>query len=498
MPRRPHDRLPAAIVLLAGSAAATSAWAHGFGPRYSLPIPLSYYLVGAGAAVAMSFAVVALFLERGRAPRDYPRLPLLRSPRARRAAGAVATPLRILSAALLILIPLAGAIGNQNPAKNPMPTFIWIIWWVGISFASALLGDVWRILSPWDAIFGWMERLYRRMRPGRVAGFGFAYPEWLGRWPAFALFIAFAWMELAWSGRGVPARLAAAVAIYSAITWTGMALFGRESWRAQGEVFAIVFGILGRFAPFAAAKNRDGAIELRPYAVGLLEERPLGSSMAALVVAILSTVTFDGLLETPFWGRIDDWVLNQPDESPLWTVLFLTDAGALRLERTVGLVLFVSLFLVAYRQFCRLMSVVTLGTARDGGALARRFAPTLVPIAIGYQIAHYFAYFATGIQYAVRIVSDPLGWGWDLFGTARYRVDLALVGPRLEWAVAVSAVVIGHILAVYLAHAVAAGTFGERRTALRSQIPMLGFMVGYTMLSLWILSQPIVEIGAGG
>jgi hypothetical protein len=492
----PRDLLRAAIVALASAAAATPAAAHGFGPRYSLPIPLGFYLIGAGAVVALSFAMVALFLDPARARRDYPRLPLLRSPRAHRIAEALATFARVLSAALLILLPIAGLVGSQSALRNPMPTFFWILWWVGVSFCSALVGDVWSVVNPWDSLFRWFERAYSRVRRGRYPGFGFRYPIWLAFWPAFTLFIAFAWTELAWSGRAVPARLAMVVIAYSAITWVGMLLFGRETWRAQGEVFGIVFGILGRFGPIGAHPQRDGALVLRPYGVGLLDESVRSLSMTALVVAILSTVTFDGLLETPLWGRIDEWILNQPDDSPLWTVLFLTDGGALRLERTIGLALFVLLFLGAYYFFCRLMSIVTVGIASEAGTFSKRFVLTLVPIAIGYQIAHYFAYFALGLQYAIPLLSDPLGWGWDLFGTAHYQIDLTLVGPRLEWYVAVSAVVIGHIFAVYLAHVVAASTFSERRTALRSQIPMLALMVGYTMLSLWILSQPIVETGA--
>lgn len=496
MPLRSLGRLRAAIVLLVGTTAATSAAAHGFGPRYSLPIPLAFYLIGAGAVVALSFAMVALFLDPTRARRNYPRLPVLRSSLAHRVADILAVLARLLSAGLLILLPIAGLIGSQSALRNPMPTFFWILWWVGVSFMSALVGDVWSVVNPWDALFRWFERAYSRLNRGRYPGFSFSYPKWLRHWPAFAFFAVFAWMELAWSGRAVPAQLAAAVMIYSAVTWIGMLLFGRETWRAQGEVFGIVFGILGRFGPFGADPNREGEIVLRPYGVGLLDEHERTLSMTMLVVAILSTVTFDGLLETPLWGRIDEWILNQPDDSPLWTVLFLTDGGALRLERTIGLTLFVLAFLGAYYFFCRLMSIMTVGIASETGTFARRFVLTLVPIAIGYQIAHYFAYFVQGLQYAIPILSDPLGRRWDLFGTAHYQVDLTLVGPRLEWYVAVAAVVLGHIFAVYLAHVVAASTFQERRTALRSQIPMLALMVGYTMLSLWILSQPIVETGA--
>ena len=108
-----------------------------------------------------------------------------------------------------------------------------------------------------------------------------------------------------------------------------------------------------------------------------------------------------------------------------------------------------------------------------------------------------FSYLLIGGQYAIPLVSNPFGWGWDLFGTASYRVDIGLIGPRLQWQVAVIAVVLGHVIAVYVAHVTALRIFHTRRRALLSQIPMLLLMVGYTMCSLWILSQPIVETGAG-
>jgi hypothetical protein len=136
-------------------------------------------------------------------------------------------------------------------------------------------------------------------------------------------------------------------------------------------------------------------------------------------------------------------------------------------------------------------------SGRPTAMLARRFVLSLVPISLAYHIAHYFSYLFIGGQYAIPLVSDPLGRGWDLFGTASYQVDIGLIGPRLQWYVAVLAVVLGHVVAVFLAHVTTLRIFGAGRAGLISQIPMLLLMVGYTMCSLWILSQPIIETGAG-
>ena len=91
-----------------------------------------------------------------------------------------------------------------------------------------------------------------------------------------------------------------------------------------------------------------------------------------------------------------------------------------------------------------------------------------------------------------------MGRGLDLFGTADYQPNIGVVSPWLQWSVAVVAVVVGHFIAVALAHVTASRFYGSRRLAILSQIPMLVLMVSYTMLSLWILSQPIVETSPGG
>jgi hypothetical protein len=144
---------------------------------------------------------------------------------------------------------------------------------------------------------------------------------------------------------------------------------------------------------------------------------------------------------------------------------------------------------------------MNFGKDSQGGrmvALARRFVFSLLPISIAYHIAHYFSYLFNGGQLIIPLLSDPFGFGWDLLGTTSYKPDIGLVGPILQWYVAVAAIIVGHVIAVYVAHLIALATFGDRRVALRSQLAILILMVGYTMLSLWILSQPIVETGSGG
>jgi hypothetical protein len=478
-------------IIIAG-AQVSPAVAHGFGQRYDLPVPLAFYLWGAGAAVAFSFVIFAFFLRVEWAAQPLPSRSRSAKGGLHSAGCAAAVMLRLFGVVLFLLVVLSGFFGDQNAFKNLAPVMIWIIGWVGISFLSPVIGNVWQVLNPWDALFRsaeWIKHCVGRdaFGPQRV------YPKRLGVWPAFALFVVFAWMELVWGGRDMPAQLAAALVIYSLITWIGMIMFGRERWLVRGEVFALVFGIFARFAPFAYPGDRGRACELRLPASGLLDNRPLHPSMVALVIALLATVTFDGFLETPLWARVDVAILDSPLESPLWTTFNLREEQALRLARTLALPCFVAVFTAGYLMVCRLMSSLIGDRRYSTELLARRFVLSLVPISLAYHVAHYFSYLFVGGQYAIPLLSDPFGRGWNLFGTASYQIDIGLIDPRLQWTVAIVAIVLGHVIAVYLAHVTALRLLRNTRAALVSQIPMLLLMVGYTMCSLWILSQPIVE-----
>jgi len=483
-----------ALIAFSGAAAAP-AYAHGFGARYDLPIPLSFYVFAAGTTVALSFVMVALLLRTTPSSGGHPLVVLMRSGWSRRVGAVLAVVARAVASAYFLLMIAAGLFGIQSAERNFIVVSVWIVGWVAISLGSALVGDVWRLLNPWNALFAAAERIYLRLHPGRGLKPLASYPAALDRWPALFLFVAFAWMELVWGGRDVPARLAQAMLAYSGMTWLGMILFGRQAWLRGAEMFGIVFGIFARFAPLAPVA--DAGLAVRLPASGLLDDRDTTPAIMLLVVTLLATVTFDGLLETPLWARVDIAVLDAPDDSVLWTVFNFSDAGALRFERSIGLLLFVALFCAAYLSICKAMALAA-GGKYPTAALARRFVFTLLPISIAYHIAHYFSYLFNGGQLVIPLLSDPFGFGWDLIGTASYRPDIGFVGPVLQWYVAVGAIVVGHVIAVYLAHVVALSTFVAPRVALRSQMPIVALMVGYTMVSLWILSQPIVETSPGG
>jgi len=430
--------------------------AHGFGQRFDLPLPLWMFMAGAGATVAVTFLLLAR--QRNMQPRPaaqaftlLQQVPL---------AGVLAASLRLAVLALYLLVLCAGFAGTQNPFKNIAPAMVWAIWWVGMAFVSALLGDLWALVNPLDTIYRWTLG----ERPGKLP-----WPQWAGVWPAAILFFAFVNMELNWEGSERPASLAAAMLAYSCLSWLGMFLFGRSTWLAHGEVFAVVFGLLARFAP---NQVRDGRWQLRPFGAGLLVDAPLGWSHIALVMLMLASVSFDGLLETQPWLDLQ--------AALAWPPAVLR-AGAL--------FVLPALFLLVYLAVCR--AIAWCGGGASLAATAGWYVLTLVPIAIAYHFAHYLSFLAMAGQYLIPLASDPLNLGWDLFGTRFYFIRLGVVDARTVWYVSLFAIVAGHVAAVWLGHQTALRQFGARAT--RSQLPMLALMVAYTLLSLWIIAQPIVN-----
>ena len=500
----------------AAAACAPIAAAHGFGQRYDLPLPLSLYLFGAAAAVAFSFVVVGLFARRRESVAgDYGHINLLAYPPAR----LVARPgfvfaLRFIALCLLMVTIVAGFWGNQNPYRNIAPTLVWVIWWVGLAYVCAFAGNLWALVNPWRTGFDWVTAAYWRIT-ARTMEPRLSYPERLGVWPAFFLLLAFSWTELVYPDAAAPAHIAWLAVFYSILTWAGMFAFGGDIWLRHGEVFTLVFSTFARLAPTevrvldpavcerceAHCRNPDGACidcydcfrradaqqrvwALRPFGAGLLDSRPVSASMMAFVLLLLSSVLYDGALGTPEWRQLEKLLAAFAPGLGDWAPIAI---------RTLGLVGFWLVFFGAYVAVGAIMNRVAAAERRSPWDLAQTFALTLVPIAIAYHLAHYLSFLLRQGQYILPLLSDPFGYGWNLFGTAGYRVDIAIVGAAFAWYAAVAAVVSGHIAAVYLAHRKAMRVLGTRGAALCSQIPLTALMVVYTFFGLSILAEPITE-----
>ena len=387
--------------------------------------------------------------------------------------AAVVTVVRSAALLLFVFTILAGFIGVQDPYRNLITTMVWVVWWVGFAFVCALAGDLWALVNPFS------------IPPGKAR---LTYPPRLGAWPAVVLFFGFAWAELVWRDNDVPAYLASAIVGYSLLTWLGMLLFGREQWLRSGEAFSIAFGILGRFAPLYGERRE---LRLRPPGAGLLARERVPVSLAVFVLLMLASVTCDGFFETPLMRSLETAVHASP---ALASALFNLSEWGLDESQLIASATLAA-FPVGFAAVFWLTAWAMVRAARGNipaTEVACAFVLTLVPIAVAYHLAHYFSLLVTAGQFIIPLASDPLGFGWDLFGTAAYKVDLGALSPYVFWYGAVILIVAGHVIAVVLAHVTALRVFGAPAAAAASQIPMVALMVAYTMLSLWILAQPVV------
>ena len=324
----------------------------------------------------------------------------------------------------------------------------------------------------------------RARRPVRLAGElggGEArplaeYPERFGRWPGAVVLFAFATMELAYSDPASPRALAFAIAVYTYIALFGMASFGRDTWMRTGEGFAVYFGLLARIAPLFV---RDGRIRLRWPLTGLAGKDTTPGAVAFAGV-MLGTVLFDGYSRTTTWqdlmARLEGpYVVSNPTLAEL--LVTLASIG--------GLLTGVLLIALAYEAACAVARL----TVNSPRSLVPDFVLSLVPIAFVYVVAHYATLFLLQGQYTVPLLSDPLGRGWNLFGTAHVTPNLTLISPNTTWYIQVAALITGHVAGLAIAHDRAVTLFTDRRDALRSQYAMLGLMVLDTVGGLWVLSR---------
>jgi hypothetical protein len=364
---------------------------------------------------------------------------------------------------------------------NLAPTMVWIIWWVGLSLVAACVGNIWPALDPWRALFEMMDALARRWRKTGGISLGWTYPRALGKWPAVVLLLSIAWFEVVYPQAAVPYRIACAALAWSGLTLLGMVCFGREAWQDNADVFAVYFATLGRFAPAASGPD-PRSIVLRPPGRGLIAADAGSAAMAGFVIAMLSTVLFDGLLGGQVW-----WLVQR---TLTLSVPHLVDDNGYFLG-TLGLVGLWLIFLAAYTLTCWITARLVRG--RPVATIARRFALTLVPIAVAYNVAHNFSNLLVQGQQLIPLLSDPLGRKWNLLGTAAFYPSIGIVDARFTWYVAIGAIVAGHVVAIWLAHRVALREFGAPRKAVLASIPLTILMVIYTAISLSVIAEPMVK-----
>lgn len=458
----------------------TVTYSHAFGSRYDLPLPLAFYLSAAGIAVAASFLVTFFFIGAESSHRF--RLTFAISSKL---SSFVCKVLRIFGLIVLILILTAALTGDASPTKNLATVSVWVLWWVGVVLFSALIINLWPLINPFYTIAQWVCRFFPPRKDVLPLPLLASYMAVIG-------FLFLSWIELVSNISETPVQLFFLIIIYLVFTCFFARRYGIDSWFNNADPLNRMFDLLGRAAPISFWPSSE--LVIRFPGSGLLQHAGTKSQIAQIffIVALMAAVLFDGLSETPIWQA----VLNFFTQSQAWrpVLLEMKSAGIdiLSLLKTGGL-LVVFLIAIAFYGLLTLSIWLAVNRQISLGLIARRFVFSLLPIVIAYHLAHYISYFLLAGQLIFPIISDPFGLGWNLFGTRVLRIDLSVINAEDVWWIALIAIVMGHVISVFVAHGEAIRLFPERALAIRSQIPMMIFMVLLTLCSLWILAQPIVN-----
>jgi hypothetical protein len=455
-------------------------FAHALLVKQDLPVPAWLFAWAASIVLIASFFALSVAWRTPRFENEH-----WRPSAAVLSRALLGWPAQILFGAVGVFLfgvaVYAGLRGTEAPDRNLAITFLFITTWIGFPFFSALLGNIFRPFNPWRAIgrlAGGGFRLIAGQRSGR-----FAYPARLGRWPAALGLLAFVWLEVVYGSTGGvavgldPHVAGTAALVYSGYTLAMMGLFGVEVWCERGEVFSVYFGMFSQLAPIGVHDGRLGW--RRPLSAATKWATLPGS--AAVVIASISSTSFDGAQEGAFKGTIESLFHRFHDAGfSLVTALRLSDSLFMLLTFAgIGLI-----YALGVRGMRSVPGAPSAATLRLG------FAHTLIPIALAYLIAHYFSLFVYQEQAQFTyLLSDPLGTAsTDLFGTASAGIDFKVLGANAIWYVQVVALIVGHVLGLALAHDRALVYWKDYRRASRSQYWMLAVMIAFTCFGLYLLS----------
>jgi len=434
--------------------------AHGLGGRSDLPVPLWLALYGGGAAIVLSFAVLTVFWKSPQLRGDKAGCPLPHG--VQRVADAPATRaiLRALGIVLSMGLIGAAAFGSPDTFDNPAPVWFYVWFWVGLVPVSLFFGPVWRLLNPLRTL----SALFVRISGARGGESYLDIPAWVGFWPAAAGLTAFVWLELVFQDPSRPVIVLIFVVLYGAANLLAASLYG-ERWFAQGDGFEVYSTLLASMS--ALGRRADGRLVVRSPLEGLATVEPI-PGLVAFVSVLLGSTAFDGLTRTAPWSSLTQ------SQSTLPNLLI----GTIGLAGSIG---FVAVTFVSAARFSRRFMADSAPKNFE-----RSFVHSLMPIVVGYTLAHYFSLFVFEGQNGYILASDPFARGQNLFGTAAWDINYTLVTTSAIALVQVAAIVIGHVVGVISAHDRAVAIF-PRRASTRAQYALLVVMVAYSVGGIALL-----------
>jgi len=447
-------------------AVASPAHAHASEQGFVLLLPTGIYILAGTTSVALTIFLVSVLPDDAlrAALRPHALLRLRALPRARHVTSCLAL-------VLLVWLVWVGLEGPRDPLSNPLPLFVWTLWWIGLVTLQGLIGNLWAWINPWTGPVA-VTRALLNLRPF------LRFPVQTGHSLAILSFLGFAGVLLADPAPSDPARLAIYVGGYWLFSFLALLAFGPR-WLYRAEGVSLLMRAYGRMGLLGRSGNRV-ALGLSGWQV--LRRATPAPGLAVFILLMLGSGSFDGLNETFWW--LDLLGLN-PLEFP--------GRSAVIVQNLTGL-LVANLALITVFALTIRMGLALAGAPMGPGRAFCLFAPSILPIALGYHIAHYLPSFLVDAQYALKAASDPMASGADYLGLGQFYVTTGFFNTqasvRVIWLSQAAAVVGGHIIAVMLAHAIAVREIGPGRRAVLSQAPLALFMVLYTLFGLWLLASP--------
>ncbi|MFE0750187.1 hypothetical protein [Gordonia sp. NPDC058843] len=434
--------------------------AHGLGGSEYLPVPLTAVLIGGAWALTISFAVIAFAWRTpryGRADAGRQLPSWVTSTVDNRWVRGVLSGIAVALTAWLI----AAAFGPDTD-ENPLPGAFYVLLWVGLPVLSALLGPVWRLLSPVRTVL----RMIRRLTGPRIVGRR-DYPRRLGWWPAAVGLFAFVWLELASPDPSSLSSVRVWLLCYLVITLVGGVVYGLR-WTEDADPFAVYSTVASRLSPFA--RNTAGRVIARSP-MNSLTTLPVLPGTVTVLAILLGSTAFDSFSAIPLWR---DLVAEHADGSEAIATL----------ASTAGLLVFIGVVALTFWTAARAVGGVQPDLRRR---LPGLMAHSLVPIVIGYIMAHYLQSLVEQGQETVLALGDPLGRGWNVLWLSNaHPVYVMSDHPTVTVTLKVAFVLGGHLLGVAAAHDASLRLL-PRRHQLTGQLTMMVTMVCYTFLGLYLL-----------
>ncbi len=506
-------------------------------------IPSEFYYASIAIVLVVSFGLFDLLsrrnqvlsLELAQKQNGFPlnRLDLFSYPKVKAALRSrfFRFSLQLFFVLIFAIVIIAGIFGNQNPALNIAPILTWTIWWGLLPVVIIFAGKIWCYVCPWDAASGWIEKLSFWKKSSDGLSLNKKWPRIIRNISlATLLFIGLTWVELGF-GVTMKPRITAYLAISMLLlALVSALLFDRKSFCRYGCLVGRVSGLYAMFSgteirsrcadTCLSCKTKEcvkgsetaygcptflypGKLDSNTYCIQCMEcvqacphdnltmnLRPLGADLehegkprsdeAYLALLMLSITGFHGLTMTPVWAELVAWI---QDGTNLGNILAFSS----------GMLVILLAPIVIYALLVYISKY--FGTQNQLKSLSYtdyfvRYAYALLPIALFYHIAHNLEHLLMEGPKVIALMSDPMGWNWNLFGTATWSIPPLISLDKL-WLAQIFLVLVGHVYSLWIAQKTSIRIFGSPRAAFKSQLPMLVGMILFSVFSLWLLKQPM-------